>query len=278
MMKTYFMIALLFLCCHCYAEIYQIGPMPSSVPMADTLSAQVARNLRWQTEKWIGSDTPFIQARDRIEASLKQGTPLEAMLNEAETSAVQKPYEPAAQFAWCYLAYKSVKAVKYPDGRDKRFLRLTQRLHNSIQGMIFGTQPQSYVYSRLLFLARAYDGDGSDYATIGHRLIARNSEDDEMRRTLIEIDTDRFYPPKTQEALDYARYLYRKSPDDADLYFMIGNIYYGEFLTHKQSQVADQAIANWHESFQRSAPSKQTLAYIQDNMKWIRHVKSKQPH
>lgn len=276
-MKTYFTIAMLLVCCHCYAEIYQIGPMPSSVPIADTMSAQKARELRWQTEKWTGSDAPFIQTSDRIEASLRQGTSLEEMLNEAEAMAVKKPYESTAQYAWCYLAYKSVKVVKFPDAVGKKFNRLRQRLGNSTQGMIFGTQPHSYIYSRLLFLARREEG-GSEYAMIGHRLIARNSEDDEIRRTLIRMDTDSFYPPKTQEALDYARYLYRKSPDDADLYFMIGNIYYGEFLTHKQSQVADQAIANWHKSFQRSAPSKQALAYIQDNMKWIRHVESKQPH
>lgn len=277
-MKTYLVIAMLLVCYHCNAEIYQIGPMPSSVPMADTLSAQKVRNLRWQTEKWTGSDAPFIQTRDRIETSLRQGTSLEVMLNEAETTAVQKPYEPTVQFAWCYLAYKSVKAVKYPNGRDVKFVRLQQRLHNSVQGMIFGTQPHSYVYSRLLFLARREDSGGYDYATIGHRLIAWNSEDDEIRRTLIRMDTDSFYPPKTQEALDYARYLYRKSPDDAKLYFMIGNIYFSDFLAHKQSGVADEAIANWHKSFQRSVPSKEALAYVQDNMKWIHHFESKEAH
>ena len=198
-----------------------------------------------------------------------------ALLDQAEVKAVEKPYEATAQYAWCYLAYKAVKAVKYPDGRDLKFVRLEQRLGNSIQGMIFGTQPHSYAYSRMLFLARSYPLGDSQFITIGHRLIARDPEDDEVRRAVLRIDTDSFYPPRTQEALDYAHYLYRKSPESAGYYFLLGNIYYGEFLTHKQKDAADKAIANWHKSFQIEAPNKPILETVQGNVKWIRKVESK---
>lgn len=260
----------------CRADLYKLGPMPSSVPASSTMSAEKARNLLWQTENWTGSDQPFQQTHDRIETALKQGATLDGLLNTAEATAVKEPYEPTAQYAWGYLAFKAVKSIKHPNGRDPKFVRLLQRLTSSTQGMTFGKQPHSYEYSRLLFLTKSYALGSADYAPIGHRLMERNADDDEVRSQLIRTDTDSFYPPRTQEALDYTRYLFRKFPNSAGFYKQIGDIYFGDFLVHKQPDMADKALENWHKSFQISPPSKPVLEDIQRNVKWIRKVEADQ--
>ncbi len=275
-MKTLFVIWLLAVNLQCSADYYQIGPLPSSVPKSDTMSALKARDLSWQTEKWTGSDEPFIKAVDQIEASLKAGASIGTLLDSAEKKAIQQPYDAATQLVWCFTAYKAIVAFKIPDGRNLSYNRLRQRLSNSTQGMIFGSQPHSYIYNRLLFLAREYNDPNKDYMVIGHRLIARDPEDDEVRRAVLRIDMDSFYPPRTQEALDYAHFLFRKSPNSARLYYLLGDIYYGEFLANKQHYAADMAIANWHKGFQLEAPSKAFLETVQDNVKWIHKVEAKQ--
>lgn len=275
-MKKLLIIALSALSLQCCASYGQSVPLPASVPKSIAVSALKAQDLRWQTENWTGSDAPFINAEDQIEASLKAGTSIGALLDSAEAKAIQKPYDAVAQFAWCYVAYKAVTTYKLPDGRNPKFLRIEQSMDSSIQGMFYGTQPHSYVYSRLLFLAKIKFLPDKELITIGHRLIARDPEDDEVRRAIIRLNMDSFYPPRTQEALDDARYLYRKSPGSARFYLLMGDIYYGEFLTHKQQEDADEAIANWHKSFQITAPSKPILEYIQANVKWIHKVESEQ--
>lgn len=277
-MKSILLVLMLMLNCGCGAKPDTIGPLPSSVPAADTKSAHEARELRWNTEKWTGSDQPFIQVRDQINLKLKQGISVNDLLDGAESNAVKNPYAPTAQYAWCYLALKAVKAVKYPDGRDTAYVRLQQRLYDATEGMIFGTQPRSYEFSRLLFLGRMEDSRDTAYAQIGHRLIERNADDGAVRRQLILLDTDSFYPPHTQEALDYTRYFYRKTPNAPGFYMTLGDIYFSEFLAHKQSGMADKALENWHKSFQISPPSQPVREDIQRNIRWIQTVEAKQKH
>lgn len=253
---------------------YPSFKVPSSVPVSEPDSVAKARNQRWQTEKWTGSDQPFQQEEQEIEKSLAEGKATAELLDQYQAQAIQHPYDPTAQYGWGYLALKWVEGIN-ANGRDPVYLERVRRLEEAILGMTFTRQPHSYLFSRLLFLAHLEYGRSSDFAVIGQRLLDRNSEDDQVRKKMIDID-EGFYPPKTQKALDSLRYLYRKTPESPKLYSRLGDIYFGEFCTHKQPEMADQAVANWRKSFALAPPDASEIKLFQQNIDYIHKLEAKQ--
>ena len=247
--------------------------LPASVPISEPNSVTVARNSQWQTEKWTGSDQPFLKVQQQIERSLAQGISLTTLLDNYRAQAVANPTNAALQYGWCYLALKSVNAVQ-PNGRDLVYIERINKLNHAVLGMIYSKQPHDYLYSHLLFLARLTANTSEDFALIGERLLTHNPDDDAVREQMVYVYKN-YYPPKTQKALDNAHYLFRKDPNSPKLYYLLADIYFGEFSTHKQPEMADKAIASWHKAFQLEPPDASESRLIQSNIKYIYKLEGK---
>ena len=210
-------------------EVY--SPKDSSRNSTRQLPARVYP-ADWVNHQWTADETPYRQIRDEVDLQMIGDKKFAQVTEDAMENAFTHFKNPLAMYRWGYAAYKQAYQACYHSHstEDAREAEISQSLSDADYQMQQVPNPQSYSYSRLIFLLRAMREFTQQYVSIaesadieqGEFLIDYKPDDWEVKEALaLMLATHRNLDYK-KRAIQYASEVVRANPKSPQAWQTLG--------------------------------------------------------
>jgi len=244
MLRHIFLLAgLLLMLCNCS---YSAGPFK------DNSVASELPSYTWTAEKWTGDDKPYVRLRHLIDAQVapRKGKPqmLAVLVESYKGTALRKPGDPQAQFAWGYALLQSARAgYPVPSGVSSGAPR------DVALAMVAAPSPHSYQYARQLLLMAMWwrNYPFPQLTNVSQRLLKRNPKDYAVMYQAAMLLAQSPKLAQRQQAVRYAEQFAKAHPGTAPSYNVVSFTYWCLSDLDKNPAHVDKAIAIAREAYKK---------------------------
>ncbi|HEX8234503.1 MAG TPA: hypothetical protein VF600_00955 [Abditibacteriaceae bacterium] len=199
----------------------------------------------WTKHSWTGDESPYVRIGRSIDVAISKGQSSDALVKKLRASALAKPTDPKAQYAWGYAALVA-RPAGYAISR------------NEVQGIALALArpafPRTYQYARLRFVSTMQWRPYMQLKGLGQRLLGRKSNDYNVKYYLTKL-LSIGSAAERQQALTYAQQLVREQPNRASAYWSLGGVYVDILWDSNNLSAGDKAIAAYRRYIQLSQDS-----------------------
>jgi len=218
----------------------------------------------WTTQTWTGNNAPYQRIRTEIDQAIARGEDPQELLNQQKGVAQQYSDNPQAQFAWGYVAYKSLPPwhSEYENGKPQKVAALAL-------AKLQATDNYDYVRLRFLLPPDYHTSDLTQLEakerlldSLGQRLLQYAPNDADVKYRLLVIDggiLDRNASDLVvkKRALQYAQELIQEKPNVSRYRTLPGGIFTTCWSHTNSATDARAAIASYQDYLLNAPPNEE---------------------
>jgi hypothetical protein len=232
---------------------------------------QVYIDLAWVSEPWIGSDRPFLQAKQEIKKLELQKKLNASVINSLRTAAEKAPKNPKAQFKWGYAMLRA-PYIGIDLGPDRYY---TYQPIASALGT--PSNPHSRQYDRLRFLLTTLYYPYTKLKIVGERLLRSDPKDGPVKTYLIDYLSVSRKASDRKRAVKLAQELVNTYPKSTEAQLTLAMVYRNALFSYGEISAADKGISAYRKYIGMLPPAaKEKRQAGFKAIKWVQDEKARQ--